>query len=76
MLFESLLIPPLDKCMSRVTRKFVRRVLDRAEVAEYQRHHPMRKAAEVSPCGFQADPLPKAVHEDNARRDEQEPKHQ
>ena len=45
MLFESLVIPPLDKCMSRDTKEFVRRVLDRPEVAKYKLDHLMRKAS-------------------------------
>jgi hypothetical protein len=32
LLFESLLIPPLDKCLSRSTRDFARRVVGRPEV--------------------------------------------
>jgi hypothetical protein len=44
MLFESLMIPPLDRCMSRDTKTFARGVLERPEVAEYQRGQLLRKA--------------------------------
>jgi hypothetical protein len=36
MLFESLTIPPLDKCLHRDSRIFVQNVLARPEVAEYK----------------------------------------
>jgi hypothetical protein len=36
MLFEGLTIPPLDRCVSRESRVFVRSILDRHEVRSYR----------------------------------------
>jgi hypothetical protein len=47
MLFESFVVPPLEKCLSRDTRTFVRCVLDRPEVASYKRDQLMQKAGLV-----------------------------
>jgi hypothetical protein len=44
MLFESLTIPPLDRCVSRDSRKFVRNVLARPEVAKYKLDYLLRES--------------------------------
>lgn len=49
MLFQQFLIPPLDKCISRRSRKLARRVLDRDDVASYQTDYLLRKS------GFKKD---------------------
>lgn len=36
MLLEGLLIPPLDRCVSRDTRRFLKRIADRPEVKAYK----------------------------------------
>lgn len=44
MLFEGLTIHPLDRCVSRDSKKFIRRVLDRPEVAKYMIRNLVKKA--------------------------------
>jgi len=54
MLFESLTIPPLDKCLDRDSRAFARRVIARPEVQQYKNQYFHKK---ISPLD-ETRPLP------------------